>query len=167
METIAQEAKRLLDGKRILDACCGSRMFWFDKENPNAIFADIRNEDHILCDGRELHVNPDVIMDFTKMDFPDNHFKLVVFDPPHMNKLGINSWMAKKYGVLNATWEEDIKNGFSECIRVLEPNGILIFKWNESQIKVSQLLRLFSIQPLFGHKSRKNSETIWMCFMKP
>ena len=23
------------DGKPILDACCGSRMFWFDKDNPN------------------------------------------------------------------------------------------------------------------------------------
>lgn len=26
--------------KKILDACCGSRMFWFDKENPDTIFAD-------------------------------------------------------------------------------------------------------------------------------
>lgn len=30
--------------KIILDACCGSRMFWFDKENPRVLFADIRTE---------------------------------------------------------------------------------------------------------------------------
>ena len=26
----------------ILDACCGGRQFWFDKENPNVLFADQR-----------------------------------------------------------------------------------------------------------------------------
>lgn len=24
--------------KEILDATCGSRMFWFDKDNPNVVF---------------------------------------------------------------------------------------------------------------------------------
>ncbi|MDC9607382.1 SAM-dependent methyltransferase, partial [Xenorhabdus griffiniae] len=24
--------------------CCGSRMFWFDRNNPNVIFCDIRRE---------------------------------------------------------------------------------------------------------------------------
>ncbi len=28
--------------KPILDACCGSRMFWFDKNNPNVEFCDNR-----------------------------------------------------------------------------------------------------------------------------
>lgn len=26
----------------ILDMCCGSRMFWFDKQDSHAVFADIR-----------------------------------------------------------------------------------------------------------------------------
>lgn len=26
--------------KQILDACCGSRMFWFDKEHPATVFMD-------------------------------------------------------------------------------------------------------------------------------
>lgn len=152
--------------KIILDACCGSRMFWFDKENPNVLFADNRELDTNLCDGRKLEIKPDMIMDFRNIPFEDNKFKLVVFDPPHLNKLGKNSWMAKKYGVLNETWQEDIRKGFSECIRVLEPNGILIFKWNESQIKVKEILELIELQPLFGHKSGKLSNTHWMCFMK-
>ena len=32
------------NGKLILDACCGSRMFWFDKYNPLALFVDKRSE---------------------------------------------------------------------------------------------------------------------------
>ncbi|MFN1099338.1 SAM-dependent methyltransferase, partial [Escherichia coli] len=38
----------------ILDMCCGSRMFWFDKNDDRAIFSDIRKEEHTLCDGRRL-----------------------------------------------------------------------------------------------------------------
>lgn len=150
----------------ILDACCGSKMFWFDKNNPNVTFADIRREDHILCDGRSLEINPDVQMDFTDMPFEDNKFRLVVFDPPHMKSLGANSWMAKKYGVLTRTWQSDISSGFSECMRVLAPNGVLIFKWNESQIKISDILPLLSEKPLFGHTSGRQSKTIWMTFLK-
>lgn len=28
--------------KKILNPCCGSKMFWFDKNNPNVEFCDIR-----------------------------------------------------------------------------------------------------------------------------
>lgn len=76
------------NGKLILDACCGSRMFWFDKKNPLALFADIRDEEYILCDGRNLKVHPDIVSDFTDMPFLDKSFKLVVFDPPHLLKVG-------------------------------------------------------------------------------
>ncbi len=46
--------------KKILDACCGSRMFWFDRENPDVIFADNREVETTLCDGRHLLIKPDV-----------------------------------------------------------------------------------------------------------
>lgn len=55
--------------KKILDACCGSRMFWFNKHNENAVFQDIRDEEHTLCDGRKLIVKPDVVGDFRNMAF--------------------------------------------------------------------------------------------------
>jgi ubiquinone/menaquinone biosynthesis C-methylase UbiE len=152
--------------KKILDACCGSRMFWFDKNNPNVHFQDIRKEDHILCDGRTLEVNPDIVADFRDMPYDDNTFKLVVFDPPHLKWLGQDSWMAKKYGVLLPSWELDIKQGVSECMRVLEPNGILIFKWNEIQIKLNDVLKNIDYKPLFGHTSGRHGKTIWLCFMK-
>lgn len=152
--------------KLILDACCGSRMFWFDKHNPNAMFVDVRNENHKLCDGRTLDISPDIQADFRALPFTDESFYMVVFDPPHLKKLGKSSWMAKKYGVLSNDWQEDIKKGFQECMRVLKPHGTLIFKWNEDQIKVAELISVLGIMPLFGHTTRRNSTTVWMCFMK-
>jgi len=158
--------------KRILDACCGSRMFWFDKSNPDVLFADIRNETVEAKDSscksgiRTISIIPDLIMDFRDMPFKDNTFKMVVFDPPHLNKLGKNSWMAKKYGVLQTTWQLDIKAGFDECMRVLDNNGTLIFKWNENQITVNEILEAIGKTPLFGHKSGKRSNTHWMAFIK-
>tara|TARA_B110001450_G_C17573319_1_gene461713 strand:- start:546 stop:1043 length:498 start_codon:yes stop_codon:yes gene_type:complete len=158
--------------KKILDACCGSRMFWFDKTNSNVLFADIRTETIEVKDSsantgiRTIEVKPDIEVDFRDMPFKDNTFKMVVFDPPHLYKLGKDSWMAKKYGVLLPTWQLDIKAGFNECMRVLEPYGTLIFKWNENQITVKQILNAIGHQPLFGHKSGKRSNTHWMSFMK-
>lgn len=151
--------------KLILDACCGSRMMWFDKQNPSVLFGDIRNESHVLCDGRALEINPDTILDFTSLKFPDESFHLVVFDPPHLNKLGSNSWTAKKYGKLLPSWETDIKAGFEECWRVTKINGIIIFKWNEFQIPIKKIIEVIGHKPLFGHPTR-HSKTIWMTFMK-
>ena len=152
--------------KKILDACCGSRMFWFDKNNPDVLFQDIRKENHILCDGRTLEINPDIQADFRDMPYHNNTFNLVVFDPPHLKTLGDGSWMAKKYGVLSLNWENDLKKGFDECMRVLKPNGTLIFKWNETEVSTSKIINLFGQQPLFGHISGKRMTTHWMCFMK-
>jgi SAM-dependent methyltransferase len=125
--------------KEILDVCCGSKMFWFNKNNPDVLFCDNRREEHVLCDGRKLEINPDVIMDFRNLELPDNHFKLVVFDPPHLKNVGENSWMAKKYGALSKNWQEDLKRGFDECWRVLKDDGILIFKWSEKDIKLKEI----------------------------
>lgn len=152
--------------KKMLDVCCGSRMMWFDKENPNALFGDIRSESHVLCDGRALSINPDLIIDFTNLPFKDESFYLIAFDPPHMKKLGKNTWMAQKYGVLLPTWETDIKAGFDECMRVLKTNGTLVFKWNEHQIKLNDILNLIPYKPVFGHTSGKHGKTKWMTFFK-
>ena len=152
--------------KNILDVCCGSRMFWFDKYNPDVIFNDIRRESHTLCDGRTLDIDPDTQMDFRKLEFKNGQFKLVIFDPPHLIKLGKNSWMAKKYGVLEKDWKEDLRKGFSECFRVLEDYGVLIFKWNERDKKISEILKLTNQKPLFGHTTGRSGNTKWICFIK-
>lgn len=77
--------------KKILDACCGSRMFWFDRKNPDTIFMDSRALETELCDGRKLVIKPDVIGDFRDMPFADESFRMVVFDPPHLIQAGEKS----------------------------------------------------------------------------
>ena len=152
--------------KRVLDVCCGSRMFWFNKKDERALFCDKRTESHILCDGRSLEISPDVECDFRNLPFDDESFNLVVFDPPHLIKAGQESWIVKKYGCLTDDWKQDLSLGFSECFRVLIDNGILVFKWNEDQIQVKEVLSLTDKKPLFGHRSGKRSGTHWICFMK-
>lgn len=154
---------RVIKIKRILDVCCGSKMFWFQKNREDTIYMDIRELEDTLCDGRKLKISPDIIADFRNVPFDDNSFKLVVFDPPHLLKVGEKSWLCKKYGHLGKNWKEDIKKGFDECFRVLENYGILIFKWNEQQIKLSEILKLTDYKPLFGNN---RSKTHWLVFMK-
>jgi tRNA G10 N-methylase Trm11 len=149
--------------KPILDACCGSKMFWFNKENTNVEFMDNRTAEETLCDGRELVISPDTVADFRQIPFKSNTFRLVVFDPPHLIKAGDKSWLAKKYGKLGTNWKDDLIKGFCECMRVLKNEGVLIFKWNEEQIKLSEIKPLFPCEPLFGNR---RSKTHWIVFMK-
>lgn len=152
---------------RVLDPACGSRMFWFDRKNADAIFGDVRSESHVLCDGRTLRIEPDVLMDFTDMPFDDGAFSLIAFDPPHLNRAGPKSWMAAKYGKLSRGWQEDLRAGFRECFRVLADDGVLVFKWNETQIKIRDVLVLCEVAPLFGHTTGAKGFTHWYVFIKP
>ena len=160
---------------RILDACCGSRMMWFDRSSPDVVFGDKRacaltvpDRSHGNADGtRAIHVSPDVLFDFRALPYADDAFKLVAFDPPHIVRAGPRSWMAAKYGKLGQDWREDLRAGFAECFRVLEASGVLVFKWNETQIKVREVLALTPHQPLFGRTSGKKAGTHWYVFMKP
>lgn len=153
--------------ERVLDPCCGSRMFWFNREHPDVIYGDIRRESHVLCDGRQLTIAPDVMLDFTSLPYEDGRFRLVVFDPPHLENAGPKGWMGLKYGKLPKDWKDYLRRGFAECFRVLDSDGVLIFKWNESRIKVREVLALAEIEPLFGHPTGQNGKTHWCVFMKP
>jgi SAM-dependent methyltransferase len=154
-----------LQGKRILDVTCGPRGMWFDKKNPETLYCDIRREEHLIK-GYLYSVDPDLIVDFTCMPFADNSFCLVVFDPPHIKNLTKSSWVRRKYGVLGPEWGADIKAGFDECMRVLKPNGVLIFKWSVSRIKLSVVLTVIGEKPIFGHTTGLKNGTIWMTFIK-
>jgi len=156
--------------KKILDACCGGRMFWFQKEQPNTLYVDIRPFEKFTTGlgkhKRTRYIKPDKVMDFRKLGLPDNQFSLVVFDPPHLQKVGDNSFTAKTYGKLNDNWRDDLTLGFEECFRVLKKDGVLIFKWCEYDIPLSEILKLTPHKPLFGHKSGKQQKTHWLAFMK-
>ena len=151
----------------VLDPACGGRMFWFDKSDDRVLFGDVRDESWELCDGRRFDVKPDMLMDYRDLPFPDGTFRMVVLDPPHLRNAGETSYMAQKYGCLDQeTWKADLKTMFSECFRVLKEHGVLIFKWNETQIPVSQILKLTAHKPLFGNKQPNRTGTHWIVFMK-
>lgn len=150
--------------KKVLDVCCGSRMFYFKKENEDVAFMDIRTHYEELESGHVIDVRPDVVGDFRDIPFDNDSFHMVVFDPPHLINAGDNSWLAKKYGKLDKeSWREDISSGFNECMRVLKPNGTLIFKWNEEQIALPEILKAIDYEPIFG---QKRSKTQFLVFMK-
>lgn len=160
---------------RVLDPASGSRMMWFDRGHPDAVFGDKRRETVTVTDRshgrangtRTLTVDPDLLMDFRALPFEDGTFRLVAFDPPHLVRAGPRSWLAAKYGKLGQDWRDDLRQGFAECFRVLHPDGVLVFKWNETQVKLSEVLALVPHAPLFGNTSGKKAGTHWLVFMKP
>lgn len=157
--------------KIILDACCGGRIFWFNKNHPNVLYIDNRIvQPYIVGKGKNARIFsclPDRKMDFRKMKIKSNTFSLVVFDPPHFVSAGKTGYMGQKYGSLDPKmWREDIRKGFTECFRVLKKGGVLVFKWNEHSIRLREILKLAPVDPLFGHPSGKRQKTHWIVFMK-
>lgn len=159
--------------KAVLDACCGGRMMWFDKKDDRCLFADCREGvmsiDHYpSAQGRSAKsVMPDKLHDFRSMPYEDNSFYHVVFDPPHVRNISMKSVTGFSYGSLDKdTWQDDLKAGFAECLRVLKPNGTLIFKWNEVDIPLREVLKLTTEKPLYGHRSGKKANTHWVAFIK-
>ena len=163
--------------KLILDVTCGARTIWFQKQEPHTIYCDIRREEWegdfgklLNRNGKKKHrhlvINPDIECSFTDLPFDDETFSLVVFDPPHLENLTETSWMRKAYGSLDGDWRPMIRKGFEECMRVLKPNGVLVFKWSEVRITTREILDVIGETPLFGHRSGKKMNTHWLCFMK-
>lgn len=162
-----------INGRKILDVTCGARTMWFDKHHPSALYCDKRKEEHSNIWKRtnaksegQCVIDPDVQCDFTDLPFPDNSFALVVFDPPHLIKANDTAWLVKKYGKLDENWPQMIHDGFWECMRVLKPDGVLIFKWSEFDIPADKVWKAIGQKPLFGHHSGKKSNTFWGCYMK-
>jgi len=154
--------------KLILDPASSTRSFYFDKEDDRVLFGDIRaKETHLLTNNQTIHIEPDEVMDFREIPYPDESFQCVIFDPPHRIKLKAESDFIKKYGSLEReSWQEDIGNGFAECFRVLKVNSTLIFKWSEVSIPLREVLKLTPYKPVLGHPSGKRMGTHWVLFIK-
>jgi len=150
-------------------------MMWMNKKNQDVIFGDMRSETLNVTDRshgndsgtRTLRIEPDTVIDFRALPYQDCSFALVAFDPPHLLRAGPKSWLAAKYGKMSDNWRDDLRKGFEECFRVLAQDGVLVFKWNETQVKVGEVLSLVPISPLFGHISGRKGLTHWLVFMKP
>lgn len=144
---------------RILDMSAGNRAIWFNKHNPLCKFIDIRPE-----------VNPELVMDSTNMDFHNDTFDLIVFDPPHVNA-GRKSDLSHYYG--HHTTEQIrtiIKGSGKEAHRVSKSNALMAFKWGNHDMKLNKVLDLMpNWEPLFGHLTRNGptarSQTYW-CMLR-
>ena len=88
----------------------------------------------------------------------------MVFDPPHLLKVGDSAYMALKYGKLTPEWKAELGRGFDECWRVLKSGGTLIFKWAEIDIKLTEILKCFSQKPLITQNTANKSH--WCVFFK-
>lgn len=169
----AMKLDRVLGFTPVLDACCGPRMMWFDRSDERATFIDCRRE--TVCGAwgpasvgrRDVVIAPDKIADFTNLPFPDATFWHVVFDPPHIERTAATGKVSQTFGVLTPGWEDRLRQGFSECFRVLRPGGTLIFKWCEVEIPLTRVLALTQERPLYGHRSGAKARTHWIAFIKP
>lgn len=158
----------------VLDPCCGSRAMWHDKRRDGVVFGDCRSEIRTVTDRsrgnvsglRILRIEPDILLDFRALPYPDETFVHVVFDPPHLVSAGPRSWLLAKYGKLGTNWRNDLQQGFAECWRVLAPGGTLVFKWNETQVKLKDVLALAPQRPHYGHRSGRRGLTHWQVFVK-
>lgn len=157
----------------ILDATASYRAMWTDKKDPDTVFIDQRRE-----------VKPDVVCVWQYLPFVDGAFKVDNWDPPQMlykskcKPMGFN--FEEKYGLLQPeTWQSDFRKAFAELMRVLEPEGSLLLKWNNNHVSDKRLLACFPVKPKFGTQvggsrgvrrrgsTEPRSVTTWFYFMKP
>ena len=71
-----------------------------------------------------------------------------------MSPVAVSSLALGVYGRLVGRWQDELTEGFKECLRVLRPFGTLVFKWNEEDVALDTVLRLAPQDPLFGRMGR-------------
>jgi hypothetical protein len=165
----------------ILDACSAFRMMHFNKNDPNILYLDIRNDEQLAKDLLRVPnrkpwqpTKPTIKGDYRKLDYPNESFRLIFFDPSHFTQLGDGIYRVKFGALCAETWQSDLKRAATELWRVLTPYGVLIFKWNDHDIHYKKVLKLFPAKPIAGQITagvqgrRPNipAHTFWFTFMK-
>ena len=155
---------------KILDATCGSKEIWFQKNHPFVTFMDKRKGYFFYQypnspKKEEYHIEPDVVSEWKDAPFPDNIFDMVIFDPPHIIRNGEKGILPTKYTVLKPdTWRQELQIGIKKLFDVLKPNGFFVLKWDECNIKKEEIFKLIPYPPLFG--TRTGSDNYWIVFLK-
>jgi len=171
---------------KILEATCGARSYWREKEHPETVFIDLRFEKHpnFSWEGYDIdgakrrkpapyEIVPDIQADYKTLPFQDRTFDLVVFDPPHMvTKSGmkrLSGIVKRKYGALRAeTWQRDLSLAFFELFRVMTDRATLTFKFWDGDIGFENVLEVIPGEPLYGTTSKSGKhDTKWLTFNKP
>lgn len=158
-QRLPRMVNEMTEPTRILDATAGKRMMWFDKQNENVVYLDLKRE-----------VKPDIVADFRALPLRDSTFDLVVFDPPHTSA-GEHGIFIQTFGALRAhRFVPDLYKASRELKRVLRNGGILIFKWNTHDYSLERAISLFPLKALFGqktaYKTQSGSSTYWTTFLK-
>jgi SAM-dependent methyltransferase len=161
---------------KILDATAGMRGIWYQKNHPFVTFLDIRKgvydsktKNAKFSSRRRTRVNPDVVADWCDVPFPDNHFDMVIFDPPHIfgNRGTVLSGLEVRYGkMFKDNWKQIFKDGIKELFRVLKPKGVFILKWCESHKSLDEILSLFPYKPMVGTRTGQANKNHWVMFLK-
>lgn len=164
---------------KILDATCGFKGIWYQKNHPFVTFMDKRKgnfrfsdtNDYKLSKDRCYKINPSVVSEWKDAPFPNNHFDMVIFDPPHLivDRNKKKQAMVQAYGFLyKDNWQQELKQGIKKLFDVLKPEGIFVLKWCENGAKVEEVLKLCPYTPLFGSntKSKGHTQNFWILFIK-
>jgi len=169
----------------ILDATAGNRTMWELKDYPNIIYSDME---------RKLKNKPTLYADNTTLPFLDGIFDTIFYDPPHNWGGGdepnpiypseIKKWKQKHvpFAFTYYGWDKyktrvglfrHVYAAQKEFQRVLKPDGLLWFKWNEMRIPLDRILACFSdwltlLTLRVNDVSHTASEhqTFWICFAK-
>ena len=154
----------------ILDATCGFKGIWFQKNHPLVVFMDKRNgkQYHVTKNGKKkcTDIKPDIVSEWKDAPFPDGYFDMIIFDPPHIIQ-NVSSHLTLDYGNLNpSTWRQDLQIGIKKLFDILKYEGIFIFKWDECNKSIDEVLKLFPYQPLFGTRTGLNNKNLWIVFLK-
>ena len=59
-------------------------MFYSDKSDNRMLSGDVHDESRELCDGRRFEVKPDMPMNYRDLPSPDETFRMIMLDPPHL-----------------------------------------------------------------------------------
>jgi len=158
---------------KILDATCGFKGIWYQKNHPFVTFMDNRNitlkSTHKNQKPRTYVIKPDIVSNWEDTPFPDNYFDMVVFDPPHLirKRKTVESTMMKQYGYLyESDYKVKLKNGIRKLFDVLKNDGVFVFKWNDGDKSINEVLPLFPFKPLFGTQIGQRTNTYWIVFIK-
>ena len=163
---------------KILDATTGFKGIWYQKNHPFVTFIDKRKgwmdgktKNMTFKNRRRWKIDPDLVVSWKDVPFPDNYFDMIIFDPPHLilDRGKSIPQMAKAYGNLYSyNWRMELKEGIAKLFQILKPEGIFVLKWCENSVKVQEIIKLCPYPPLFGSntKSKGRTANYWILFLK-
>jgi len=169
----------------ILDATAGNRTMWQTKKAEDIIYIDIE---------KQLKIKPTIFADNTNTPFLSEIFDTIFYDPPHIigkddsDLLGIGKLRLKElkatehrlhtyYGLCYVQTVNDmikmLYHAQKEFKRILKQDGLLWLKWNEVNMPLKRIIRIFTdwtvlmeINVTDPTHTMGKAQTYWICLTK-